>query len=174
MEYPIELKQYIRNIPDFPRPGILFRDLTPLLRHPPAFRHTVEQISRRLSGKTIDSIAGVEARGFLLAAPLALQLEKPLVLVRKEGKLPYETHSARYALEYGEAVVQVHTDSITSGQKVLVVDDLLATGGTLEATTRLVESLGGEVVGIAVLMELTELHGRERLKGYEVISLIEY
>ena len=134
----------------------------------------MEQISRRFSGKTIDSIAGVEARGFLLAAPLALQLEKPLVLVRKEGKLPYETHSARYALEYGEAVVQVHTDSITNGQKVLVVDDLLATGGTLEATARLVEGLGGEVVGIAVLIELTDLHGRDRLQGYEVISLIEY
>ena len=129
----MELKQYIREIPDFPRPGVLFKDITPLLKDSGAFRHAVDLLVEHYTGRPIEAIIGVEARGFLFAAPLAVRLEKPLIPVRKEGKLPFETHSVKYALEYGDASVEVHTDAIAPGQRVLIVDDVLATGGTLAA-----------------------------------------
>ena len=170
----MELKEYIRDIPDFPRPGILFRDITPLLKSPEAYEHVVDTFGRRYSGQPIDLIMGIEARGFLFAAPLALSLRKPFVPVRKEGKLPSETHSVRYALEYGDSAVEVHTNAIVPGQRVLLLDDLLATGGTMAAGARLVEAAGGQVAGLAVVVELVELGGRDRLRGYDVYSMVQY
>ena len=169
----MDLKRYIRDIPDFPKPGILFRDITPLLKEPAAFRQAVDALARRYGPQDVDVVIGIESRGFLLAAPLAYRLGKMLVPVRKVGKLPFETHRVAYALEYGSDAVEVHTDAISNGQRVLVVDDLLATGGTMAAAARLVERAGGEVAGLAVLVELTELSGRKRLRGYDLFSLIE-
>ena len=163
----MELKDYIREVPDFPRQGILFRDITPLLKEPNAFRYVIDAFEQRYVDRPIDVVIGIEARGFLFAAPLAFRLEKPLVPVRKEGKLPFETLAVKYALEYGDSAVEVHTDAIVPGQRVLVVDDLLATGGTLAAAARLVEATGGELAGLAVVVELVDLRGRERLRGYE-------
>lgn len=168
------MKAYIRDIPDFPTPGILFRDITPLVKDPAAFRHAIQCFVERYEDAAIDAVVGIEARGFLFAAPLALELRKPLVPVRKEGKLPFETRTVRYALEYGDSAMQVHVDAIGDGQRVLIVDDLLATGGTLEATVGLVEESGGEVAGLAVVVELTDLRGRDRLGAYELTSLIEF
>ena len=170
----MELKGYIREIPDFPRPGILFKDITPLLKSPVAFQHVMDRFAQHYADHPIDVIIGIEARGFLFAAPLALSLDKPLIPVRKEGKLPFETHRVRYALEYGDSAVELHTDAIAPGQRVLIVDDLLATGGTLAAGARLVETVGGQVAGLAVLVELADLHGRDRLRGYDVFSLVQY
>ena len=170
----MELKDYIRDIPDFPTPGILFRDITPLLKHPPAFREAISRFAAHFRLQDFDAVVGIEARGFLLAAPLAFHLGKSLVPVRKEGKLPFETHKVTYSLEYGAGAVELHTDAITRGQRVLIIDDLLATGGTLAAAIRLVGESGGEVAGVAVLVELTSLQGRSRLKGYEVLSLVKY
>ena len=170
----MELRDYIRAIPDFPRPGILFRDITPLLKDPAAFRHAIGQLGERISHLEVDAVVGIEARGFLFAAPLAHHLGKALIPVRKEGKLPGETHNATYSLEYGENVVEMHRDAIVRGQRVLIIDDLLATGGTLAAAARLVQRSEGQVSGIAVLIELADLNGRALLKGHEVISLIEY
>ncbi len=170
----MDLKDHIRDVPDFPRPGILFKDITPLLKSPKAFGHAVDLFAARYSGHPVDAVVGIEARGFLIAAPLALRLGKALVPVRKEGKLPFETHSVRYALEYGDDAMEVHTDAIEPGQKVLIVDDLLATGGTLSAAARLVEATGGEVAGHAVLIELDDLRGRDRLRGYHVFSLVHF
>ena len=169
----MDLKRYIRDIPDFPKPGILFRDITPLLKEPVAFRQAVDALAHRYGPQDVDVVIGIESRGFLLAAPLAYRLGKMLVPVRKVGKLPFETHRVAYALEYGSDAVEVHTDAISNGQRVLVVDDLLATGGTMAAAARLVERAGGEVAGLAVLVELTELSGRKRLRGYDLFSLIE-
>lgn len=169
----MDLKQYIRDIPDFPRSGILFRDITPLLREPAAFRQAVDALVHRYDPQDVDVVIGIESRGFLLAAPLAYRLGKMLVPVRKVGKLPFETHQVAYELEYGSDAVEVHTDAISNGQQVLVVDDLLATGGTMAAVARLVERAGGEVAGLAVLVELTELRGRKRLRGYDLFSLIQ-
>ena len=170
----MELKDYIREIPDFPRQGILFRDITPLLKEPNALRYVIDAFEQRYADRPIDVVIGIEARGFLFAAPLALRLEKPLVPVRKEGKLPFETLAVKYALEYGDSAVEVHTDAIVPGQRVLVVDDLLATGGTLAAAARLVEATGGELAGLAVVVELVDLRGRERLRGYDLTSLVQY
>ena len=170
----MDLKDYIRDFPDFPSEGVLFRDITPLLKAPAAFQEVVQRFAHQYDSEDIDCIVGIEARGFLLAAPLAYRLGKPLVPVRKEGKLPYETHTVTYSLEYGSDAVQVHTDAIRSGERTLIVDDLLATGGTMAAAARLVEATGGRVVGMAVLLELTDLDGRARLRGYEVFSLITY
>ena len=170
----MELKDYIREVPDFPRGGILFRDITPLLKEPNAFRYVIDAFEQRYVDRPIDIVIGIEARGFLFAAPLAIRLEKPLVPVRKEGKLPFETLAVRYALEYGDSAVEVHTDAIVPGQRVLVVDDLLATGGTLAAAARLVEATGGELAGLAVVVELVDLRGRERLSGYDLTSLVQY
>ena len=170
----MELKDYIRNIQDFPTPGILFRDITPLLMDADAFAHAVDTFADYYSGRKISAIMAIEARGFLLAAPLAYRLRRPLILARKEGKLPAESYRTEYSLEYGTNVVEVHRDSVTTGDKVLIVDDVLATGGTLAAAIRLVEQAGGKVEGLALLMELTALEGREHLSGYEVFTLLQY
>ena len=170
----MDLRPYIRDVPDFPKPGILFKDITPLLKAPAAFRYAIDAMAREYGTRDVDAITGVDARGFLLAAPLAYRLGKPLVPVRKRGKLPFDTVIAEYDLEYGTDAVEVHVDGISSGQSVVVVDDLLATGGTLAATVDLIERTGGRVEGVAVLVELTELNGRERLQGYDLLSLIAF
>lgn len=170
----VELKEYIRDVPDFPIPGILFRDITPLLSNPMAFRQVVDQLTQRYEQVPFDSIVAIDARGFLFGAPVAYRLNKPLIPVRKPGKLPWETRSFEYALEYGEAAIEMHVDGVVEGDKVLLVDDLLATGGTLAAAARLVESVGGEVAGVAVVIELTELDGRKGLEEYDVYSMVQY
>ena len=170
----MELKDYIREVPDFPQPGISFKDITPLLKDPAAFGHVIDSFARLYANHEIDAVIGIEARGFLFGAPLALRLEKPLIPVRKEGKLPLKTTGVKYALEYGDSVVEIHTDAIAPGQRLLIVDDLLATGGTLAAAARLVEKIGGQVAGLAVVVELVELGGRDRLRGYEMTSLVRY
>lgn len=170
----LKLTDYIRSIPDFPKPGILFRDITPLLAAPEAFREVVAQLAGRVRSWKIDVVAAVEARGFLFAAPLALELEAALVPVRKPGKLPFETISHTYDLEYGSDTLEMHTDAIPSGARVLVVDDLLATGGTVEACCRLVEKGGGTVAGCAFVIELADLGGAEKIAQYENFSLISY
>ena len=170
----MDLKTYIRDIPDFPSPGILFRDITPLLKDPAAFHEAVDRLAEHYISQKVDSVLGIEARGFLLASPLAYIMRKPLVPVRKEGKLPFETQKVTYTLEYGSDAIEVHTDAISSGQRVLIVDDLLATGGTMAAATRLVEETGGHVAGLALLVELADLGGRDRLEGHDVFSLIQY
>jgi adenine phosphoribosyltransferase len=170
----MDLSKYIRDIPDFPKPGILFKDITPLLAEPAAFQHTIDCLAERYRGRSIDTIAAAEARGFLFAAPLALALKKPMVPLRKPGKLPYKTHALKYELEYGSAELQLHIDAVDKGSRVLLVDDLLATGGTMEAGCRLIEKAGGTVVECAFLVELTFLKGRDRLKPIEVFSLIQY
>lgn len=170
----MDLSQYIRDIADFPKPGILFKDITPLLANPAAFEYAISRLVAHYSKTEMDAIAAAEARGFLVAAPLALQLGKPLIPLRKPGKLPYRTYSLKYALEYGEAELHMHEDSIAAGAKVLMVDDLLATGGTMAAGCKLVEQAGGVVVGCAFLMELAFLDGRSRLAGYDLYSLLTY
>jgi adenine phosphoribosyltransferase len=170
----MDLARYIRNVPDFPKPGIQFKDITPLLAHPDAFREAIRQMTEQLAGQEVDAIAAAEARGFLFAAPLAYVLKKPLVPLRKPGKLPYRTHSLQYDLEYGQAELQVHVDSIEPGARVLLVDDLLATGGTMAAGCQLVEQAGGKVASCTVLVELTFLKGRDRLRPHDVFSLIRY
>jgi adenine phosphoribosyltransferase len=170
----MDLTKYIRDIPDFPKPGILFKDITPLLAEPRAFRHSIDLLAEHYGGRPIDAVAAVEARGFLFAAPLALELEKPLIPLRKPGKLPYRTYSLKYELEYGTAELQMHTDGIVTGHHVLMVDDVLATGGTMQAGCHLVEKAGGKVAGCAFLVELTFLNGREHLPQCEIFSLIKY
>ena len=170
----MDLKRYIREIPDFPTPGILFRDITPLLSEPAAYKHVVDRFLERYIQRPVDVIVAIEARGFLFGASLAYRLEKPLVPARKEGKLPAESLRIEYSLEYGTNVVEIHKDGITRGDGVLIVDDLLATGGTLAATARLVEEAGGRVESLALVIELTELEGRKRLRGYDVFSLVQY
>jgi adenine phosphoribosyltransferase len=170
----MDLSKYIRNIPDFPKPGILFKDITPLLADPDAFHSAIHQMVVHYERTAIDAISAAEARGFLFAAPLAYLMKKPLVPLRKPGKLPYQTHKLQYDLEYGQAELHVHIDGFDKGAKVLVVDDLLATGGTLEAACKLIVQAGGSVVGCAVLVELSFLNGRERLRPHNVFSLIRY
>jgi adenine phosphoribosyltransferase len=170
----MNLAQYIRDIPDFPKPGILFKDITPLLAEPRAFQEAIDLLCEHYSGRRIDAVAAAEARGFLFAAPLALLMKRPLIPLRKPGKLPYRTHAFQYDLEYGSAELHVHIDGVAEGAKVLLVDDLLATGGTMEAGCRLIEKAGGQVAGCAFLVELTFLHGCDRLKPNEVFSLIKY
>ena len=170
----MDLAQYIRDIPDFPKPGILFKDITPLLASPPAFAESIRRLADHYKDVKLDAIAAAEARGFLFAAPMALHMRKPLIPLRKPGKLPYRTYSLKYELEYGSAELHMHIDSIPSGGKVLLVDDLLATGGTMLAGAQLVESAGGIVVGCAFLVELSFLHGREKLQPREVFSLVRY
>jgi len=170
----MDLAQFIRDIPDFPKPGILFKDITPLLNNPAAFQESIEQMAQEFRNQPVDAIAAAEARGFLFAAPLAMVLAKPLVPLRKPGKLPYTTHRRQYDLEYGSAELQVHTDGFVKGANVLVVDDLLATGGTLLAGCQLVEQAGGKVLSCAVLVELLFLKGRERVKPYPIFSLLEF
>lgn len=170
----MDLTRYIRDIPDFPKPGVLFKDITPLLAEPHAFQHTIDRLAEHYPPASVDVIASAEARGFLFAAPLALQLQKALVPLRKPGKLPHRTHSLRYDLEYGSAELQVHIDAVSPGARVLLVDDVLATGGTMAAGCQLIEKAGGRVVGCAFLVELGFLGGRARLHPHDVFSLIQY
>jgi adenine phosphoribosyltransferase len=166
------LKRYVRDIPDFPTPGILFRDITPLLGEPGAFRAAVDAMAAPFSGVT--KVVAIESRGFILGAPVAYMLNAGLVPVRKVGRLPFDTIREDYSLEYGVNSVEVHSDAIGSGERVLIVDDLLATGGTVRAAANLVERLGAEVIGISVLAELADLKGRLLLAEYDVRSLIVY
>lgn len=170
----MDLSQYIRDIPDFPKPGILFKDITPLLASPVAFAESIRRLGEHYTSVPIDAIAAAEARGFLFAAPLALQLRKPLIPLRKPGKLPYRTYSLKYELEYGSAELHMHIDSIPKGARVLLVDDLLATGGTMLAGAQLIEHAGGIVVECAFLVELLFLSGRERLRPRSVYSLLQF
>jgi adenine phosphoribosyltransferase len=174
MNEPLDLKRYIRSIPDFPRPGVMFRDITPLLAAPQAFRQVIETLAEHYRSEKIDSIVAAEARGFIFAAPLALALDARFIPVRKPGKLPFETHSFHYELEYGTDSLEMHTDAVAPGNRVLLVDDLLATGGTMEACIRIVEKVGAVVAGTAFVIELDFLNGRRRLTPYKVFSLIHY
>ena len=168
------LKQHIRDVPDYPQPGILFRDITPLLQYGPALRFAIETMAARYRGAGIDQVVGIESRGFIFGTPLAYMLGTGFVPVRKKGKLPAETYSIQYDLEYGSNVLEIHTDALRPGQRVLVVDDLLATGGTTVGTVQLVQRLGAHVVSLAFLIELAALSGRERLRGQDVFALLTY
>jgi adenine phosphoribosyltransferase len=170
----VKLEQYIRDVPDFPVPGILFRDITPLLKEPAALAASVEAMTAPWLGRGVDLVAAMEARGFMFGAAMALRLQAGFVPVRKEGKLPWRTRSIDYTLEYREDILHIHEDAVSPGQKVLVVDDLIATGGTAAAVVNLVEQLGGEVVGAQFLIELDDLAGRKLLAGREVHSVIVY
>jgi adenine phosphoribosyltransferase len=168
------VKGLIRDVPDFPQEGILFKDITPLLADDDGFSSAIDLIVVHYGRGNIDKVVGIEARGFILASPVAYHFGAGFVPVRKEGKLPWETAREEYALEYGTAVLEVHKDAIAPGERVLIVDDVLATGGTARATASLVEQLGGKVVGIACLIELGFLNGREALAGYDFFSLIQF
>ncbi len=170
----MDLKEKIRVIEDFPAKGISFKDITTLLKDADALNDCINQMAERFKDVQVDMIVGPESRGFIFATPLAYLLKTGFVPVRKPGKLPAETISYEYVLEYGTDKLEMHSDAITPGQKVLIVDDLLATGGTMYAAAKLVEKLGGEVVGLGFLIELEDLNGREKLKGYKVESLIQY
>jgi adenine phosphoribosyltransferase len=170
----MQLTDYIRDIPDFPKPGILFKDITPLLAEPAAFSEAIRRMSDHYRRTPLDAIAAAEARGFLFAAPMALDLKLPLVPLRKPGKLPYRTYSLKYDLEYGSAELQMHVDGVKPGTRVLLVDDLLATGGTMRAGCSLIEQAGATVAGCAFLVELSFLAGRKQLAGYDVYSLLTY
>ena len=169
-----KLEEYVRSIPDFPEPGIIFRDITTILQDPDGLHLAIQSMQDKLKDTEFDVVVGTESRGFIFGVPIAYNLHKAFVPVRRKGKLPCETVSMEYDLEYGSAVIEMHKDSIKPGQKVVLVDDLVATGGTIEAAIKLVEELGGEVVKVVFLMELAGLKGRERLKGYEVESVLCY
>ena len=170
----VELSAKIRAIPDFPEPGIVFRDITPLLADPAALAFAVAGLTRPFAQENVDAVAGIEARGFIFGALVARELSVPFVPIRKAGKLPYRTLSENYALEYGVDTLEMHTDAIARGARVLVVDDLIATGGTAEATCKLIEGVGGEVAGCCFVIELDGLDGRKRLAGRRVHSLLRY
>ena len=169
-----KLEEYVRSIPDFPEEGIIFRDVTSVLQDAEGLQLAVDTMQAKVDDLEFDVVVGPESRGFIFGTPIAYNLKKPFVLIMKKGKLPCETVSIDYELEYGTATIEMHKDSIKPGQKVLIVDDLIATGGTTEAMVRLIENLGGEVVGIVVLMELAGLKGRERLEGYRLEYAISY
>ncbi len=169
-----DLRAKIREIPDFPKPGILFYDITTLLKDGPAFREAIDLMLEPYKDEQIDIVVGMESRGFIFSAPMAYQLNAGLVPVRKLGKLPAETLTVEYALEYGSNTLEIHRDAIQAGQKVLIVDDLLATGGTVRGTVELIERLKGNVVGLAFLVELEFLKGRDRLDGRRVTSVVQY
>lgn len=169
-----KLKKIIRDIPDFPKKGIIFKDITTLLRDPVSFQRAVDLLGHRYIDKSIDLVVGVEARGFIIGAALAYKLGAGIVLVRKPGKLPYKTHKASYELEYGTDELEIHQDAISKGQRVLIADDLLATGGTASAVIKLIEKLGGTIEECAFLIELDSLKGREKLKPHNVFSLINF
>lgn len=170
----MDFKDKIRVIPDFPSPGIRFKDITTLLKDGPAFHDAIEELKNFADERGADIIAGPESRGFLLAAPMAYALKKGFVPIRKPGKLPCETLSVDYALEYGKDSLEIHKDAVQPGQRVVIADDLLATGGTIASTIKLIEQLGAKVVGVCFLIELTYLNGREKLEGYDVLSLVQY
>ena len=168
------VEDYVRSIPDFPEPGIIFRDITSVLQDADGLQLAIDSMQACLKDTDVDVIAGTESRGFIFGVPIAYNLHKPFVPIRKKGKLPCETVSQSYDLEYGSATIEMHKDSIKPGQKVAIVDDLIATGGTIEAAIKLVEELGGEVVNVVFLMELAGLKGRDRLEGYDVDAVITY
>lgn len=168
------LKELIRDIPDFPKPGVVFKDITPLLADKKAFTYMIDSIAQLFDRDEIDKVLGIEARGFMVAAPLAYRFTAGLIPVRKKGKLPWNVEAESYALEYGEDHLEIHKDAITPGERILIVDDVLATGGTARATATLTERCGGKVSGIATLMELSFLQGRSRLEGYQIESLLTY
>jgi adenine phosphoribosyltransferase len=170
----MDLKQYVAIVPDWPKPGINFKDITPLMANGEAYKYATDQIVTYAREREIDLIVGPEARGFIIGCPVAYSLGVGFAPVRKEGKLPRETVNVDYGLEYGKDTLTIHKDAIKPGQRVLITDDLLATGGTIEATIKLVEELGGVVAGIAFLIELTYLDGRSKLDNYDVLTLLEY
>lgn len=170
----MDLKQYVTIVPDFPKPGIQFKDITTIMDKGEVYKYATDQIVNYAREKKIDVVVGPEARGFIIGCPVAYALGVGFVPVRKEGKLPREVIRVEYGLEYGKDVLTMHKDAIKPGQRVLITDDLLATGGTIEATIKLVEQLGGVVAGIAFLIELTYLEGRERLKGYDILTLMQF
>lgn len=170
----MDLKDTVRSIPDYPEKGILFRDITTLLKDKDAFNSLIEQIARSLEGKAVDAVVGPEARGFIMGAPVSFAIRAGFIPARKPGKLPCETESMEYALEYGTDKLEIHKDAIKKGMRVAVVDDLLATGGTAKAVCKLIEKMGGEVVAVRFAIELSELDGRETLCGYDVDSVIKY
>jgi adenine phosphoribosyltransferase len=169
-----ELKDYIRNIPDFPKQGILFRDITTLLKDKAAFKEAVSRLANKFRKEAIDVVVAVEARGFILGGAVAYKLNTGFVPVRKKGKLPYKTHSATYNLEYGTDTLEIHEDAIQSGARVLIIDDLLATGGTVKAVTELIDKIGGTIVGIVFLIELKDLKGIKKLQNYPTYSIIKF
>ncbi len=168
------LEKSIRNIPDFPKPGILFRDVTTLIQDKRAFKKSVDLLAKKYKGKGFDKVVGVEARGFIFGAAVAHKINAGFVPVRKKGKLPYKTISTTYKLEYGTDTLEIHQDAITPGEKILIIDDLLATGGTVKAVTDLVNQLGGKIMAIAFVIELVDLKGKDKLKEYPLFSLIKF
>ena len=168
------LKEHIRDIPDFPKPGVVFKDITPLLGHAEGYRLAIDGIADHFEGLAVDKVLGVEARGFIAAAPVAYRFGAGFVPVRKAGKLPWRIEAEEYALEYGNDLLEIHCDAIAPGERALIVDDVLATGGTAAATVRLVERLGGVVAGLGFIVELSFLGGRGKLDGHDVVSLITY
>jgi adenine phosphoribosyltransferase len=168
------LKDYVVEVPDFPKPGISFKDITPILKNPEAYRTVIDRMADEFKSDRVDLVLGVESRGFLFAAPLAVKMGRGFIPIRKPGKLPRERISASYALEYGVDALEMHRDAVKGGQRVVIVDDVLATGGTIAACVQLVQKLGGEVVGVAFLLELSFLAGREKLRDQKVVSVIQY
>ena len=169
-----ELSRLIRDIPDFPKEGVVFKDITLLLADPAGFRSAVEVLSNQYKGQKVDKVVSIDARGFVFGAPMALELGVGLIIVRKPGKLPYKTIEATYELEYGTDTLMMHEDAVEPGERVLIVDDVLATGGTAKATVDLVKKLGGEIIGLAFLIELTFLNGRDKISGYEIFAPLKY
>ncbi len=169
-----KIEEYVRSIPDFPEPGIIFRDVTSILQDADGLALAIDLMQEKLRGVEFDLVVGPESRGFIFGVPIAYNLHKPFIPIRKKGKLPCETASVKYELEYGTAELEIHRDALKPGQKVVIIDDLMATGGTNEAIVKLIESLGGEVVKTVFLMELAGLNGRDKLKGYDVESVISY
>lgn len=168
-----DLKSFVRDVPGFPKEGIIFKDITTLLKNGKKFREAVDLFAERLKDKKIDVILGIEARGFLFGAALAYKLGIGIAPIRKKGKLPYKTHSMTYDLEYGKDTIEIHQDAFEKGSRVVIIDDLLATGGTCRAVIDLVEKMGGKIEAVAFLIELTALKGRDKLKGYPIVSLIQ-
>lgn len=168
------IEEYVRSIPDFPEPGIIFRDVTSVLQDPDGLHLAIDLMQKKLEGVDFDLVVGPESRGFIFGVPIAYNLHKPFIPIRKKGKLPCETVSIQYDLEYGTAELEMHRDSVKPGQRVVIIDDLIATGGTNEAMIKLIEGLGGKVVKTVFLMELAGLEGRKRLQGYDVDSVIIY
>jgi adenine phosphoribosyltransferase len=169
-----QIRSLIRDVPDFPQEGVLFKDITPLLADPVAFSTVIDLVVVHFGRGSVDKVVGIEARGFIIASPVAYHFGAGFVPVRKKDKLPWHTEAAEYSLEYGTATLEVHTDAVQPGERVLIVDDVLATGGTAKATADLVERIGGKVVGLAFLIELGFLNGRNRLEGYDLFTLLDY
>jgi adenine phosphoribosyltransferase len=169
-----KIKSFIRDVPDFPKPGILFKDITPLLQNPALFKSTIEKMAGPYRRKGITHVASVESRGFIFGGPVAYQLDAGFIPVRKKGKLPYKTAAFDYQLEYGTDTLEIHADALDATSRVLVIDDVLATGGTAYAACKLVENLKAKVIGLSFVIELEILHGREKLRGYDVVTLVRY